>query len=364
MSGSLVQLVAQGVQDTYLTSNPEVSFFKQVYRRHTNFASKPLRLDYIGTAAANNEVTVKIPNKGDLLTHVWVDLGTGNVDDALKASDENGGMTVELYIGGQLIDRQDAFFMIQLWNKFLVDQGSKAFACMTSTDNDVDSRTNVLASTWFPLHFFFCDGFGLPLVALQYHEVEIHFRFSSGASIADKFNVYANYVMLDTVERDAVVNTKHDILIEQMQKIQSDNTKFDLNLLNHPVKALMWGNPNIAGSVFTTDDVQIYLNGTELFGSPMPDKYFTYVQPYYASEYASELMKGSAIGSGSSLKMYSFAQKASRHQPTGSCNFSRLDNSTLHIGTIANAPASLYMYAVNYNILHIEGGMAGVAFSN
>lgn len=363
MSGSLVQLVAQGVQDTYLTSNPEVSFFKQVYRRHTNFASKPIRLDYIGAPAPNTELVVRVPNKGDILTHVWVDLGTGDVTDALKATAEDGGMIVELYIGGQMIDRQDAFFMIQLWNKFLVDQASKAAACMTSTDGSVDSRTNILGSNWFPLHFFFCDGFGLPLVALQYHEVEIHFRLPSGSSF-DKFNVYGNYVMLDTMERTAIADNKHEILIEQVQKIQSDNNKFDLNLLNHPVKALMWGKPVDTGGVFTTDDVQIYLNGTELFGTPMPDKYFTYVQSYYACEHASDLMKGSAIGSGSSLKMYSFAQKVSRHQPTGSCNFSRLDNASMQIGTSANGPSSLNLYAVNYNVLRIEGGLAGVAFSN
>lgn len=375
MSGSLVQLVAQGVQDAYLTGNPEVSFFNQVYKRHTNFASKPVKLDVIGTVAAGNELSIRVPNKGDLLSYIWVDLGTtgktGGSTGLINCDDNaSGGAEFELWIGGQMVDRQDAFFAVQLWNKFLLDQSSKGFASVTSAvaSNDVGRSAGVNSSNWLPLHFSFCDGYPLPLLALQYHEVELKIKLSSGTA-PDKFNVYGQYIMLDTAERELIIGKNHEFLIEQMQKIPNSGTqvtpKFDLSLLNHPVKALMWGCPSTSGGgAFTSDDVQLYLNGTEVFGSHMPDKYFSYVQPYYHCEHGSDLMSGSAVASGSSLKMYSFAQKVNKRQPSGSCNFSRLDNAALQIQTTTNAPAGLSLYAVNYNILRIQNGMAGVAFSN
>ena len=69
MSAALIDLVSIGAQDVYITGNPEVSFFRQNYKRHTNFAIKPERLDYTGTFVANNEVIIPIKSKGDLLSY-------------------------------------------------------------------------------------------------------------------------------------------------------------------------------------------------------------------------------------------------------------------------------------------------------
>lgn len=374
MSGALIDLVATGVQDAYLTGSPEVSFFRQNYKRHTNFAMKTNRLNPMGTGTDH---TIKIPNKGDLLNYVWIDLGdTATVGAAAvgAGSTTGSGAVFELWIGGQMVDRQDAFYMVQLWQKFLVDSGAKSMATQAD-DDDSTLLTNILGATWLPLHFFFCDNYGLPLLALQYNEVEIRIQYAASTNTSD-FKYYASYTMLDTDERDWFVNTEHDILIEQVQKITSDgaaNARFDLNLLNHPVKCLLWGNPDPAEALIT-NDVQIYLNGNELFGTPLPDKFFTQVQGYYHSEYASELLKGAsrsgaAATGGGALKMYSFAMKASKHQPTGTCNFSRLDNAhmlmTVDTTTGVSAlPANFYLYAVNFNVFRIKSGMGGVAFSN
>jgi len=383
MSGALIDLVATGVQDAYLTGAPEVSFFRQNYKRHTNFAMKTNRLNPMGTGTDH---TIKIPNKGDLLNNVWIDLGstatvgtTGATGLAVGAGSTTGsGAVFELWIGGQMVDRQDAFYMVQLWQKFLVDSGAKAMATQ-SDDDDGTVLANILSASWLPLHFFFCDNNGLPLLALQYNEVEIRIQYASagtGTNATSNFKYYASYTMLDTDERDWFVNTEHDILIEQVQRITSDgaaNARFDLNLLNHPVKCLLWGNPDPTEALIT-NDVQIYLNGNELFGTPLPDRFFTQVQGYYHSEYASELLKGAsragaAAKGGGALKMYSFAIKANKHQPTGTCNFSRLDNAhmlmTVDTATDVSAlPANFYLYAVNFNVFRIKAGMGGVAFSN
>ena len=364
MSGALVDLVAKGVQDAYLTGNPEVSFFRQNYKRHTNFSMKPVQLDPMGTIAGNSEITLKIPNKGDLLSYVWVDLDTSIGGDGIHADTSNPAV-FELYIGGQFVDRQDATFMALHWQKFLVDSGAKAMAIFTPNADDVNSRNNLFSSTILPLHFFFCDSYPLPLVALQYHEVEIRVKFAAGDPGNVKF--YANYIMLDTNEREYFANKDHEMLIEQVQRLpvtggSGSNPVFDLSLLNHPVKSLHWTVPS--DDDFNTGNVMIYLNGTQLFDNPMPDKYFTYVQGYYHSEHASELLKGASGEGGYSLKMYSFAQKASKHVPTGTCNFSRLDNAEMKISGASLVSQNLFLHAVNFNVLRIKNGMAGVAFSN
>jgi hypothetical protein len=383
MSGALVELVAKGVQDAYLTGNPEVSFFRQQYKRHTNFAQKQVQLTYSGAATATNQISIKIPNKGDMLGYIWMDMnpfsnttvGTSNVA-TLVGNGFNQPTFFELYIGGQLVDRQDAFYMVQFWQKFLNDSSSKGFSLLGGAQNVAGPIQNVLAAQWLPLHFFFCDMCYLPLIALQYHEVEIRVTFGQDYTRGNSSppNFYANYIVLDTAERASVVDKEVDLLIEQVQRITAtSNSKFDLSFLNHPVKCLLWGDSNVgvSGSTsFLTQQVQMYLNGTEVFGSEMPDVFFSAVSSYYHSEYASILQGGlNQVGpqqSGGNLKMYSFALKANKHQPCGTCNFSRLDTSSLTFvpTTPQDTPSNFYLYAVNFNILRIKSGMAGIAFSS
>jgi hypothetical protein len=375
MSGALVELVAKGVQDAYLTGKPEVSFFHQAYKRHTNFAQKPVMLNYTGTAGPNQQLSLKIINKGDLVGYVWMDMNPGNIGfsvsnlGTLVGNGFNAATYFELYIGGQLVDRQDAIYSVQMWQKFLVDSGSKGYSLISGAQGGVP-MTNVLNSTWLPLHFFFCDSCYLPLVALQYHEVEIRINFGADyVPAATPPNFYVNYVVLDTDERTVIANKEQDLLIEQVQRISAiSNNKFDLSFLNHPVKCLLWGDSNVVNT-FQTQGVQLYLNGTEVFTSDMPDVFFSSVSSYYHSEFPSILQGGQGgpgndQPTGGNLKMYSFALKANKHQPCGTCNFSRLDTSSLNFGTVSEVPPNFYLYAVNFNIFRIKGGMGGLAFSN
>lgn len=368
MSGALIDLVAKGVQDSYITGKPEVSFFRQMYKRHTNFAQKPVLLNPMGAIAANSQISIKIPQKGDLLSYMWVDLGSGTVGGTGIDADHTSKPAIfELFIGGQLIDRQDATYMVQIWNKFMIDSGAKSKAAydVPSTGND-NYMSDLMNSTWLPLHFFFCDNTYLPMVAIQYHEVELRVTFS-GTTPPTGIKFYANYIMLDTDERQKFVDTPHELLIEQVQKIYAEDTssdpRFDLNLLNHPVKALFWLRPDHSGD-FRSESVQLYLNGSEVFEDTMPDKYFRTIQGYYHSEHASDLLRGSEANEGGNVKMYSFALKVNKHQPCGTCNFSRLDNADLHLKECSDVPSTLPLYAINYNILRIRDGVAGLAFAN
>jgi len=363
MSGALIDLVAKGVQDAFITGQPEVSFFHQNYKRHTNFVHKTVPLQIMGTVAANSQVSIKIPQKGDLLGNMWAILPGTLLTSGINAGDPESAV-FEFYIGGQLIDRRDAAFMVQVWNKFLLDSSAKGVAAYSAALTG-QARTDILNSNWLPLHFF-TENVYLPIVGLQYHEVEMRIKFGSTDPVGIKF--YANYIMLDADERTSVSNGNHELLIEQVQKIFPEGNvaspRFDLNLINHPVKALFWVRADDTVS-FVTDSVQLYLNGNEVFEEPMDDVFFTRIQGYYYSEYGSKLLSSTAPSDGSNIKMYSFALKPNKRQPTGSCNFSRLDNASLLLGTTAGGDLNATcLYALNYNVLRIQNGVGGLSFAN
>lgn len=344
MSGALIELVSKGAQDAFITGDPQVSFFRQNYKRHTNFSMKPVELNVVGTQAAGNEVILPIEPKGDLLTHVWCDIssiGTAGTDQ-VQASESQAPTEFSLHIGGVEIDRQDAFFLNRLWPKFLATSASKHVS--PEDDNE----------TFLPLHFFHCDNATtpLPLVAMQYHKAEIRVRHSINSAPAG-IKYYANYVMLDTDERKYFTDNQHDFLITQVQRIGATDTGSDLMYLNHPVKALLWGS---SGSC-DTDNVQLRVNGSDVFGAAMPNKFFYRVSAYYNSEFA-PLTPG--LTDDTDTYMYSFATSANKHQPTGTCNFSRIDNAKL----TWSGDSPTYLYGVNYNILTVKSGMVGLKFSN
>lgn len=357
-SGALVNLVSKGVQDAFIIGDPQVSFFRQNYKRHTNFSMKPVELPQIGNANRNGEFRCRISDIGDLVTYMWLDVESisrdpPNSTSNVSAAQENPSQ-FELRIGGKTIDTQDAFFTDSLWSKFLATTPAKKFLPSTATGT---------STCFLPLHFFHCDEntTPLPLVALQYHECELIVRPGPFVAENNRIRVYANAIFLDKEDRDWFVNNQHDILITQTQTIVANQNGSDLSYLNHPVKALLWGSED--EDVLVTSNTRLTINGTDVFDNPMPGKYFNSVQTYMHSE-NSDL--STLAGSNSSLYMHSFAQFPSRHQPTGTLNFSRLDNARIkwNLTTgLANGDVTK-LYAVNYNILTIKNGMAGVKFSN
>ena len=362
MSGALVNLVSKGVQDAYLTGDPQVSFYRQNYKRYSNFAMKPVEVLGIGSNAPNAEITFKIPPKGDLISYFWIDCAT-IADAATTAQDiqinpANTPTQFTLYIGGKQVDQQDAFFINNLWTKFLATSASKSAkpSAATGTTNG--------SACFFPLHFFSCDNntTPIPLVALQYQEVEI--RVKQGPNVSSNaIRMFANYVQLDTSERQWFTETTHDMLITQTQKISASATGCDLQYLNHPVKALMWGNSTVDN--MNLEDVQLYVNGNQYFDVPMPGKYLTSVVYYQHTEHG--LKDGTAAtGLDTGLYMFPLGLYPCRHQPTGTLNFSRVDNAKLNWTMAAVAPGTppTDLYAVNYNVFRIQSGLGGVRFSN
>jgi hypothetical protein len=459
MAGGLMQLVAYGAQDVYLTGQPKVTFFQAVYKRHTNFAMENIQQTVNGTPSNGGRVSVTIARNGDLVGDMYIrlqptQLGASNLTSTNSNFDmswvaERSVADIELTIGGQRIDKHYQTWWRLYAELFLSESEKINYGKMTSSSSSFYDTTNP-NSVYLPLLFFFNrnPGLYLPLIALQYHEVRLDFDLTSyfssyfqpSGSTAAVFEVWANYVYLDTEERRRFAQKGHEYLIEQVQHTGGDSVTASASLpgpgaqtirlsFNHPVKELIWcytnttataynsmwnfstsaANVNVTcsaspfavgaalphtigcprlfantlaltgtasanltsnigwveeGSSNVSSGTQVevgplynfklVLNGQDRF-KEQAGKYFNQYQPYV---YHSGVPYPG-------IYCYSFALQPEEHQPTGTCNFSRIDNAQVAINMKGGYTTPLQkMFAVNYNILRIQSGMGGLAFSN
>jgi len=381
MSAALVDLVSKGAQDVYITGDPEVSFFRQNFRRHTNFAIKPERVDYIGQFNGGAEVTIPIKSKGDLLSYVWIeapDIQTALGNDGLFATD-GSATEFTLLIGGQQVCKLDSLFIQGVHNVLYNDTSAKASCAVTTSVASANAKSAIgsrVGSDYFVIPFFFSEDWtkALPLVAMQYHEVEIRIKCRSGLGPSGNGfgatpKVYANYVYLDTDERNRLLNTEQEILITQtqhqiMDTSSSGTVDVDLTYFNHPSKAIHLISSAADGTAWDNelkfDSATLYINGQPLF-EDMSDTYHHNVVP----EMHCTVLPSGVIDS-VPLFTWPFCIKLNGSQPSGSLNFSRVDNSKLVLKnlTVGVTPNMLRVYTVNYNILRVKNGLAGVAFGN
>ena len=496
-----MQLVAYGAQDVYLTANPQVTFFKQLYRRHSNFAMESIEQTFNGVGNFGKRVQCTISRNGDLITRIYVQVTLPAIDSTILGTNVNSSAfswvpylgqymidNVYVEIGGQQIDKHYGEWL-HIWNELtlpvgkqlaylnmvngyggvpLTGSGQACGACVTEVDaydaqtlacnnahiksvgddcafgnstvtygavNAIPVNNCIPEQTlYIPLEFWFNrhTGLALPLIALQYHEVKINVEFnqlqylcniqqSSVATGANSLNIlnnvanqglvacslYVDYIYLDTEERRRFAQVAHEYLIEQLQftgteSVTSTSNKIQLSF-NHPCKELIWvvQNPSYNDCLSLTNapwrysDAQlgnpvavakIQLNGQDRF-TEREGSYFNFVQPYQHHS------NTPATG----INVYSFALKPEDLQPSGSCNFSRIDNAVLNLtltpqtfftnvvpfslnalppnesasdsgqftyASQKQSSANVNIYATNYNVLRIMSGMGGLAYSN
>jgi len=411
MGGGLLQLVAYGAQDVYLTGNPQITFFKVVYRRHTNFAIEAIQQTFNGTPNFGNRVTCQISRNGDLIHRVY--LAVVNYSSGINVCPYFGLRLinyVEIEIGGQKIDKHYSHWMY-VWNELSLPVSKKdAYKKMVGANDKLKSLTN--ANLYIPLEFWFCRnvGLALPLIALQYHEVKINILFETKDNCLGNTGelhdltsttLWVDYIFLDTDERRRFAQLSHEYLIEQLQftgteSINDNSTSIKPKLsFNHPCKELVWfctsghhastrhtinnnwvnystgvngyaaGNPELfkeTSAITSTNPIKtakLVLNGNDRFAA-RPGSYFNLIQPYQHHE---------NIPSNPGINVYSFALKPEEHQPSGTLNMSRIDTAVFNLdlqnsytGNVFSK--NLHVYAVNYNVLRILSGMGGLAYSN
>ena len=278
MGGGLIQLVAYGAQDMYLTGNPQITFFKVVYRRHTNFAIESIKQLFTGTQDFDNTIHCTISRSGDLLYRMYLQtkLPSVNISSGLTTGTEYRAFRwlnwvghvlvdeVELSIGGQQIDKQTGEWM-HLWNELTQIQSSNSSSATCATDE---------YTLYIPLQFWFCRhaGLALPIISLQFSDVKVAIKLrklseciwatkqntstdyqsktgvdalASTPSLTDTY-LYVDYIFLDTAERRRFAQVQHEYLIEQTHQSKSfnipsgDTTPNVTFNFNHPVKELVW----------------------------------------------------------------------------------------------------------------------------
>ena len=270
MGGGLIQLTAYGSQDVFLTGNPQITFFKAIYRRHTNFAMEDVKQDFKSTVDFGKKVSCTISKHGDLLHDLLLQIDLPSVSLSTSARVNRfrwlnwiGHVivkSVEIEIGGKKIDKHYGDWF-HIWNALTQTEGRKEGYANAVGNVPKLTQYTLTGSTqpvqlYVPLQFWFCrnPGLALPLIALQYHEVQINVEFRSFAEschiigtdiTAPTLNadLYARYIYLDTDERRRFAQANHEYLIEQVQRVTKSvsSTTTEVNLLfDHPVKELIW----------------------------------------------------------------------------------------------------------------------------
>ena len=272
MAGGLMQLVAYGAQDVYLTGNPQITFWKVVYRRHTNFAVESIEQVFNGSGDFGKKVVCQIQRNGDLISKMYLRVSLPSLPAGVAWSPKVGHAmikTVELNIGGTTIDKHYGDWMnvwYELARKFAHDRGYDQMIGNTAELTVPSAAGTNVATLYVPLYFFCCrnDGLALPLIATQYHDTRIEVEFqpvaqllcstvaattaspSIGTPQMGTCSLFVDYVYLDSEERKKFAQASHEYLIEQVQFTGAEsvtsgtpNAKFRLNF-NHPCKALYW----------------------------------------------------------------------------------------------------------------------------
>lgn len=295
MGGALLDLVAKGVQDVFLTAKPEITFFKSVYRRHSNFSSETLEAPIDG-ARPGGSYTIEIQRIGDLIHNMYLKVGLPAITAAMLGDDSGeinktkmawvrrvGHAIVkscELQIGGSRIDRQTSVWYDIMYNYTCTASQERGYREMIG---DVEELTTLSGAKdpsngsevvipakdlYIPFRFSFCRfvSLALPAIALQYHQIRIALQLEevsklicwTGASAPNTANItfqnaalMIKYFYLDSLERHRFARMGHEYLIEQLQTPNAEslsgnsgNTtstgKFSLNF-NHPCKEFIWG---------------------------------------------------------------------------------------------------------------------------
>ena len=446
MGGGLMQLVAYGAQDIYLTGNPQITFFKVVYRRHTNFAMENIQQTFSGNPEFGKRATAIVSRNGDLINSAYllVDLPAISHDDWVvtgaspSPAPSNYEMCwtnyvglamieyVTVEIGGQEIDKHYGHWMYVWQELTMTAEKAQGYKRMVGGNDSsgwlllgnaaAPQQLHVPLDFWFNIN----AGLSLPLIALQYHEVKFIFQFRpladlvvlvdttdgshankedyrllNASALQPQIELFIDYIYLDTDERRRFAQMSHEYLIEQVQhnEMSVDTTKSGVNnqrlTFNHPCKEIVWffvrrdnaqnndwfnfsnapqGQEKLGGDLMT--GAVLRLNGHYRFNPARGPLFFRQWQPFIHHTRIPD----------SNLYLYSFALRPEEHQPSGTCNFSRIDNTILEfsINTAAtytspvlpdtefenSGSALLTVYARNYNVLRIMSGMGGLAYSN
>lgn len=443
-----LQLIYIGEQNIYITENPQITFFKTLYKRHTNFAIDTVQEFFTTKVGFGQYIKCKLSKNGDLLNKLGIFIRLSGLnqircqvpcgpkdclctcpkcllepecDDIIYGYCNAIGHVlldrIEIWIGGKMIDRHYGEWL-EIWTE-LTQTAEKRLGYYEMIGKKdplsytVDSFTGEM-ELFVPFNFWFCRNIGLslPVMSLIYHDVEIiiKIRDFDQCWVSNKPGVprpkacidatlWADYIYLCMEERHKFYQETHIYLIEQLQRNENNHCDSNTGFMNvdlywnHPVKEMIWyiqrqdvvgppdgvwpddcsypkGNdhfnyttarvPRLAVLRETFTHAKLTLSGADRTYT-WPAFYYRLLQNYYYH---------TRIPTANYLYTYSFGFAPEDHQPTGECNFSVVDNARLRIKLLNKSvipecyPVHCRIYATNYNILLITGGMGAIVFDN
>lgn len=391
--GAVVQIVAKGQQDMYLTQTPSITFFRGTYRRYTDFALESIEQNFNGQAAFGNKTYATIARNGDLVWKIYLQVNLPALAGTNVAWTQEIGHALIDYVtftvGGQQIDKHYGEWL-SIWADLTMPSEKRAgYSVLIGNTSTLTTPASSKDATtiYVPLQFWFnrSPGLALPLIALAYHEVKVELSFRSlaqltvgtvtGSPTLAYASLWVDYVFLDAEERKNFAQNPQEYLIDQLQhtgqEAVSQSTYKSRLSFNHPTKALYWvirtdasttakrvidftdGSTAYAGGE-TVSEVGLQLNGNDRF-TARDAANFNIIQP---------LQHHTAIPR-RGIYMYSFSLKPEDSQPTGTLNMSRIDNATLSLSlTTGSSPVALFVYALSVNVFRVMSGMGGIAYNS
>lgn len=396
---SIIQIVARGKQNLFIDENPEVTLFRKDWKRITAFCIESQELSFNGVANFGSRAVLNISRNADMLWKLYLQVTlpqiTASAGNTVQWTREVGHALIKevtLYIGSQPFDRHQGE-LYSIWNELTLPKGHEdSYNYLIGNDAAMTTASSVGGSIpertiYVPLQFWFCRNFGasLPLIALSYSEVKLEFEFrhlselvegtlASSPSIV-RASVWADYIFLDEAERRNLAQNPQQYLIDVFQfnnvsSVSNSNHKERLTF-NHPTKFITWvvrKDSSLSASRVldftdattpydgdhTVSQVGLKLNSQDRF-SPRDAVTFNIIQPY--QHFPRSPRRG--------IYVYSFARSPVDSQPSGTLNFSRIDNVVLEMTlTTGSDPVQVLIFAFSYNIARMRGGQGGIAFAS
>lgn len=406
MTGGLIQLAFKGPQDLYLTGNPQMTYFKSIYKKHSNFSKDTQLLQFENDIKLGTSHNCVITRYGDLLSNVYLYIELPEITSSTNTEAWKGYIngvgysiikSVSLEIGGTIIDKLD-YNWLDIYNE-LYDQKSDNLVGKFNTDITLQENHQA-QKLYIPLKFWFCKnpGLSIPLIALQYNEIKINVEFRNWNEIIKsninnftisnpiiKSHIIADFIHLDEAEKKYFSSNNHEYLIEQLQILSefdinnnTSNIKIPLDF-NHPIKEIIWvvtDNINHSQNTKTGNNWLSYTSISSLYADTfssakitinsldrtnnMSAEYYRDVIPYESYNYIPRKY----------IYCYSFSLYPAQFQPSGSCNYSKINKSHLNmnfnpVNTIGGTTnGRVKVYGINYNVLSIKKGLGGLLFMN
>jgi len=386
-----IKLAATGAQDQWLTSEPEFSHFLTNFKRHTKFSTEAIEIPFDGEPDFDTSIECRIPdNKGDLIRSMMLKFtlpqptGTPGSGKDVRYNKSIGSRIIEyvdLRIGGQTIERLTGDY-IYMYNQIhhTQDDTDQSLYFLSGHNGYIPVSYDWDYNVMLPFYFFRHPSLAIPVCALTKQMVEIEVKFkqledvtvtyttaskviedppSDVSSSIKKVSLVTDFFFVTEDEKNFLLSRPIEYVITQLQMSQfklkvGETKKSGMLNFKHPVKEMFF--------IAESDDVYKYnpikhvtmkFNNNTIIDAD--NLMLSYEQPlkYYTGN------------TDNNFGVYSFSLKPETYYPTGQVNMSRIAHNMIEVEL--DSPDSsfghkVYVYAVNYNVLHIESGLGGLKF--